>query len=577
MLSSNAQMLYESQYKNLQVLEKDLAQAKTPEEKTDALISLFTHHSSHNEPFNKKATVEYQQQLEIFTHQTKNPELIARGLYFLIRPAVNEEKKKRIDLLYEFAKLNDLDYYKALAKIREADYYFTYQPNQNKAAQILNEATNLSNGLNDSLRTHILIDAGHIYVQMNNPLQALQLAFRANEIASKMKNLLLMRLSNNLIGYVYGELKNYNKAIDYNLKELELISLLKNSSLLSVRHSVIAMQFFLSGQPVLGNYHLTEAYRLADSVKGSKRLYNQITRNIMGALSVSENNETLADFLKKYRQHIFIIPGRELLDNITLSLAYGKLGNFDSARFLINKAKDYLTESTPVGDRKLYFYMLARIASHDKDWNVAAENYKLSLQIALTQNNLDDCIKYTDSLKSILAKQNLFPEAFRYSILQDSLQTELTKQLDKEDITKQEVAALEKEKEMQAIEKEKEKNQRNNLQYLGITFGVVALFISLLLMGIFKVSPRVIKILSFFSFLLFFEFIFLIFNKQIEVFTHGEPWKDLAFMVLLAAVIAPLHHWGEKKVVDYLSTKKFSFVGTKFSRNKAIVKKEIGS
>jgi hypothetical protein len=46
-------------------------------------------------------------------------------------------------------------------------------------------------------------------------------------------------------------------------------------------------------------------------------------------------------------------------------------------------------------------------------------------------------------------------------------------------------------------------------------------------------------------------------------------------MVLLAAVIAPLHHWGEKKVVEYLSTKKFSFGGTKFSGNKAVIKKEI--
>jgi hypothetical protein len=94
-------------------------------------------------------------------------------------------------------------------------------------------------------------------------------------------------------------------------------------------------------------------------------------------------------------------------------------------------------------------------------------------------------------------------------------------------------------------------------------------------MGIFKVSPRTIKVLSFFSFLLFFEFIFLIFKKQIAVFTHGEPWKDLAFMVLLAAVMVPLHHWGEKKVVEYLSTKKFTFPKTKFFVKRSISKKEV--
>jgi len=93
-------------------------------------------------------------------------------------------------------------------------------------------------------------------------------------------------------------------------------------------------------------------------------------------------------------------------------------------------------------------------------------------------------------------------------------------------------------------------------------------------MGIFKVSPRTIKILSFFSFLLFFEFIFLIFKKQIAVITNGEPWMDLGFMVLLAAVMVPLHHWGENKVVAYLSTKKIAFRKTKFFRKKVVSKKE---
>ena len=70
-------------------------------------------------------------------------------------------------------------------------------------------------------------------------------------------------------------------------------------------------------------------------------------------------------------------------------------------------------------------------------------------------------------------------------------------------------------KEQWAVAKAKEKQQRHNVQYLGITFGVVALFITLLLMGLFKVSPKTIKILSFFSFLLFFEFIF-VFITQIH-------------------------------------------------------------
>jgi hypothetical protein len=51
-----------------------------------------------------------------------------------------------------------------------------------------------------------------------------------------------------------------------------------------------------------------------------------------------------------------------------------------------------------------------------------------------------------------------------------------------------------------------------------------------------------------------FEFIFLVFKKNIAGITHGEPWKDLAFMIGLAALLLPLHHWLEHSVIKYLTS-----------------------
>ncbi|MBA3673882.1 MAG: hypothetical protein H0W75_02840 [Chitinophagaceae bacterium] len=574
-LYCRAQIFSDNQYRNLGILEKELQQAKTPDEKTNALISLFYYHSRHNDSSNIKAVVDYSDQLEVFTHQTNDPELIARAYLNLTSTNNKEDLKSRIDRLHAFAKLHKLSYYQALAKVRESGYYFAYQPDQNKTNQSLNEAINLTKGLNDSLKTLIYFFAGNSYNEMNSHLQALELAFEANEIATKMHSLNLMARNYGLIGFIYTKLKDYNKSIEYRLRELPLLRMMNKPHLLAVRHANVARDFFFSNQPVLGNYHLQEAYRLADSIQGSKRLYNQITGVTLPGLLNSNYKEILKDFLKKYRRHFFIFPGYQLFDHSLLAEAYEKTGNIDSARHMVSRAGVYLSGNVSAGDRKYYFYVLALVASYDKNWNVAAENYKKSLQIALSQNNLADCIKTNDSLINTLIKQNMFQEASYYYKLGDSLQSELAKQTDKEDITRQEVAALEKEKELQAFEKEKEKNQRHNLQYLGITFGVVALFVSLLVMGIFKVSPRTIKILSFFSFLLFFEFIFLIFKKQIAVITNGEPWMDLAFMVLLAAVMVPLHHWGEHKVVAYLSSKKFSFSALKTSKHRTVSKKQI--
>ncbi len=168
-----AQIFSDNQYRNQGILESELQQAKTPEEKTNALISLYHYHSRHNDSFNIKAAMDYSDQLEVFTHQTNDPELIARAYFSLTLTVNKEDLKSRIDRLYTFAKLNKLRYYQALAKVRESGYYFTYQPDQNKANQSLNEALNLTKGLNDSLKTFIYFFAGNSYNEMNNPLQAL--------------------------------------------------------------------------------------------------------------------------------------------------------------------------------------------------------------------------------------------------------------------------------------------------------------------------------------------------------------------------------------------------------------------
>ena len=89
---------------------------------------------------------------------------------------------------------------------------------------------------------------------------------------------------------------------------------------------------------------------------------------------------------------------------------------------------------------------------------------------------------------------------------------------------------------------------------MAIIIGIVFLFVSLAVLGMFKVSAGLIKAIGFFVFLMLFEFIFLVFKKNIYSITNGEPWKDLAFMIALAALLVPLHHWLEHKVLHYLTS-----------------------
>src|SRR3984885_16182359 len=91
---------------------------------------------------------------------------------------------------------------------------------------------------------------------------------------------------------------------------------------------------------------------------------------------------------------------------------------------------------------------------------------------------------------------------------------------------------------------------------MGFTIGLVVLFLLLVMMGWLVVSPRTIRALGFFSFIFLFEFIILLADKQIHEWTHGEPWKVLLIKIGLAAILLPLHHWSEHKVIHFLSSRK---------------------
>lgn len=108
---------------------------------------------------------------------------------------------------------------------------------------------------------------------------------------------------------------------------------------------------------------------------------------------------------------------------------------------------------------------------------------------------------------------------------------------------------------------------------MGITIGIVALFVMLVVLGMFKVSANTIRLIGFFAFLMFFEFVFLIFKKNIASITEGEPLKDLAFMIGLAALLVPLHHWLEHKVIKYLTSHNRLTASGKTLMSKVFVRK----
>jgi hypothetical protein len=260
----------------------------------------------------------------------------------------------------------------------------------------------------------------------------------------------------------------------------------------------------------------------------------------------SARGKSLQDYLQRFQM--------QAVTDQAYGVIYTGLSKFDSAAFYLEKAREFFENSTNASNKMFYYQQYAELFKKTGNNKKAIDYYLKVKEIADQTGALENAQLSAKHLDSLYLRENNFQLASRYNSIyyqyKDSIET-LGKQ--------KELAQVEAADEQQRLarlakEKEEKERRRHNIQYMSITLGIVALFIILVILGMFKVSTGTIRFIGFFAFLMFFEFIFLVFKKNIHTITHGEPWKDLAFMIALAAILVPLHHWLEKKVLKYLTS-----------------------
>jgi len=120
----------------------------------------------------------------------------------------------------------------------------------------------------------------------------------------------------------------------------------------------------------------------------------------------------------------------------------------------------------------------------------------------------------------------------------------------------------EHERQQQLIEdaRKAEETRKENLQLLAIALFIPFFFLSILWLSRTRTHRRVIEFMSVLSLLLAFEFVTLLIHPWIERLTNNTPVLELLILVILAAVLVPLHHnsthWLKEKLVHGFSREK---------------------
>lgn len=460
----------------------------------------------------------------------------------------------------ELARQNRMEKEVGSAQMYLSGIYLTV-PDKEKALSYATQAFSLVSTLSDdSLKAEALNTLGQVYRAKNEKILALRNFFNALHIAEDINNQPLIKNCYVNLYIFYASIEAYDKAIDNLSDAYHVMDKIKEKN---VPYQKTIFTTYL-GNLYAGkkNYDMAISYyersiRMADSLRFSTLKVPAYVGILNQYLRMDEPDKALA--------YLNSAPGRELkvyLSNFGMGsvidqafgVIYTELGRYDSARFYLEKARPMFENSTNEG-QKISFYSQLALFYRKSGNNASAIEYYLKVKEMSEKNGMLESIRNASRQLDTLYTQTgdlALAGKFKgiYYLYKDSIETlKREKELTQVEADDEQQRLIKKEKEAQ-----EQKRRRNNIQYMSIVIGIVVLFMTLVVLGMFKVSAGLIKAIGFFVFLLLFEFIFLVFKKNIYSITHGEPLKDLAFMIALAALLVPLHHWLEHRVLHYLTS-----------------------
>jgi tetratricopeptide (TPR) repeat protein len=543
-------------------LKKRVARATSDEEKVEIMGALAKVLMNVNLPEADK----YGFEMMTVAEQSRNRSLIVKALLTNgERYSYLAGRKDNIDKAIgyykealEMARTNKLDELMVSSYLLLSEVH-RYIPDLEKSLNYSNQAFSYAGLLNnDSLSSRVYLELGAVYQARSEKLLALRNYLSGLRLAEELDNAPVLRAGYSRLSIFYSGLEDYDRAIDYQSRAMQtldrinsgqtpynrVVDLNRLGELYSAKKKFdMAMHFYQRSLNMADSLHYDPI-----KVMAYRSIVNTYLASEQPAKALSYFNEhpQLKQFLERVNFGHFV--------DQSYGYIYMKLGNYDSAKFYYDRVAPFFEKSVNASNQFSYYYQLGLLHKATGELDKSLEYFLKADKLAAAIGNLEQMSTVSIQLDSLYQSKGDFKQALYFTTLNNKYKDSLENLGREKDIMQAEAAD---EQQRQArIEREKadQKRRKNNIQYLGITIGIAGLFIVLVVLGMFKVSATTIRMIGFFAFIMFFEFMFLIFKKNIYSITKGEPLYDLLFMIGLAALLLPLHHWLEEKAIHYLTS-----------------------
>lgn len=422
--------------------------------------------------------------------------------------------------------------------------------------------TNMENIQSDSVKALIYIELGDTYKSRNQHVLASTSYSNAFDIALRSRNNVLESTIYHRLAALYYELGDVEEAKRNIIKSVTLNKQFRNGEGLLSDYSDLARY---TSNPFYINLLLS----LADSLHLEK--YKLRAKNLMLAYYMVEVKDS-----RKTLEYFFSQP--DLVQSFKLKglgSYYWELGEIyryasepDSALHYFNLSKNELLNNFEPAIARDFYLETAICYALKNDRANAIKQYQSALNLSRDLKDINTITTITDSLSVLYQQEGDYKNAFIYSKEATDLKNSLQKSSRDKEIALLEVGRETKKHEMQ-LEAEHEAHIRSrNIQYMAITIVISAVFVLLLFIGMFPISKLTIKLLGYFFFISLFEFIILIIDTFLLAGVHLEPLKLWLIKIVLIALLVPLQHQLESRLIGFLASRKLLEVRNKFSIKK---------
>lgn len=432
-----------------------------------------------------------------------------------------------------------------------------YRTELSKALELANRAVEEANRLRtDTLQFRANSWLAYVYLSREEKVQAFRTYSRALRIAEETGRADFRRSSYNAMAGTYAQMENFERAKDYAVKAIEIDR--KENKLRELTQSIsyLGSLYAANKQYALAEKKFREALALAERI--GDELQIDRTKMNLGNLFFEQNAwQRGLDYFEKEHPELlttYRTNGIEWQLSISLARIHTMLNNFGKAGELFAQARPSVLASGIPAWQASYHQYYAEYLKRMKRGPEAIGSYRAALTGYQQLGTLSAVKDAAANLDTLYRQTGDFRQAYAFQALREATSDSLQKLAEAKDILQLEIDNETKAQELARQREEAETARRHNLQYLGISVGIVTLFVLLVMAGVFRVSVRTIRALGFFAFILLFEFIIYLADVQIHHLTHGEPIKILAIKVALIALLLPFHHWLEHRVIHYLTS-----------------------